>query len=148
LDKPAINKLIADIDKVQKKIDANPNNNDEPTEGTSTILSHAYKIIEKYSDELIIAFDKEYPEQTKIAKEDKKAYACVSKTEKKRSVIEVWKEFFAGEYAGGSFVFWIILAALVDIAGFIFFDIAFKRKVKFEKEMKVVNNQSPNKERT
>jgi hypothetical protein len=128
LDKPAINKLIADIDKVQKKIDANPNNNDEPTEGTSTTLSTAYKNIEKYSDELIIEFDKKYPEQTKIAKEDKKAYAGVSKIEKMRSVIEVWKEFFAGSYAGRGFLFWVIIAALVDIAGFIFFDIAFSKK--------------------
>jgi hypothetical protein len=45
-----------------------------------------------------------------------------------RSVVEVWKDFFAGKYAGRGFIFWIIIAALVDIAGFIFFDIAFRKE--------------------
>ncbi len=128
LDKPTINKLIAQIQKVQDKIDKNPANNDEPTEETTIILSQAYKIIEKYSDVLIVNFDKQYPGMTKIAKEDKQAYAGVSKTEKMRSVIDVWKDFFAGKYAGRGFAFWIIIACLVDIAGFIFFDIAFAKR--------------------
>jgi len=128
LDKPAITKLIAKIQTVQNKIDANPSKNDEPTEETTNTLSQAYKIIEKYSDVLITEFDKKYPEQMKIAKEDKKIYAGVSRTEKMRSVIDVWKDFFAGKYAGRGFVFWILIAGLVDIAGFIFFDIAFARR--------------------
>jgi hypothetical protein len=128
LDKPAINKLIADLQKVQNKIDAHPTSNDEPTEATTVTLSQAYKIIEKYSDVLISNFDKQYPALTKIAKEDKLIYAGVSRTERMRSVIDVWRDFFAGKYAGRGFAFWIIVAALVDIAGFIFFDIAFAKK--------------------
>jgi len=128
LDKPAINKLITKIQFVQDKIDKNPSNNDEPTEETTTTLSQAYKIIEKYSDVLISNFDKQYPALTKIAKDDKAAYAGVSKTEKLRSVIDVWKDFFARKYADYGFFYWIIIAALVDIAGFIFFDIAFAGK--------------------
>jgi hypothetical protein len=128
LDKAQIKNLIAEIQTVQNKMQAMPNKNDEPTEKTSIILSQAYKIIDNYSDVLINEFDKTHPDKIKLAKEDKKAFSGVSKTEKMRSVIEVWKDFFAGKYAGRGFVFWIIIAALVDIAGFIFFDIAFKKE--------------------
>jgi hypothetical protein len=128
LDKPAINKLVAQLQKVQDKMNGSPANNDEPTEETTITLSQAYKIIEKYSDVLIGNFDVQYPALTKIAREDKIAYAGVSKTEKMRSVIDVWKDFFAGKYAGRGFIFWIVIAALVDIAGFIFFDIAFAKR--------------------
>jgi hypothetical protein len=128
LDKPQIKNLIAEIQTVQNKMQAMPGNNDEPTEKTSIVLSQAYKIIDNYSDVLINEFDKTHPDRIKMAKEDKKAFSGVSKTEKMRSVIEVWKNFFAGNYAGSGFIFWIIIAALVDIAGFIFFDIAFKKE--------------------
>ncbi|MEP7197111.1 MAG: hypothetical protein ABI851_11385 [Saprospiraceae bacterium] len=128
LDKPAINKLIFKIEAVQTKIDNHPTNNDEPTEETTTTLSQAYKIIEKYSDILITEFEKKYPREIKNTIEDKKVYAGVSKTERMLSVIDIWKDFFARKYSGRGFVFWIIIAALVDIAGFIFFDIAFAKK--------------------
>lgn len=128
LDKPAINKLIAKVEAVQAKIDKNPISNNEPTEETTVTLSQAYKIIEEYSDVLIADFEKKYPDQMKNTIEDKKAYAGVSKTERMRSVIDVWRDYFAGVYGGRGFVFWIIIAVLVDIAGFFFFDIAFARK--------------------
>lgn len=128
LDKETIGNLIRYIDKVEKKIEAKATTHDEPTVRTINMLSRSYKIIEKYSDVLIVNFDKKYPQFTKIAKEDKVVYAGVSKTEKMRSVIDVWKDYFAGKYAGRGFLFWIIIAALIDIAGFIFFDIAFARK--------------------
>ena len=44
------------------------------------------------------------------------------------SVFDVWEDFFAGEYAGNGFAFWIIISILVDIAAFIFFDLAFKKR--------------------
>jgi hypothetical protein len=127
LDKPQIKNLILEIQRVQDKMQNNPTKNDEPTEKTSIVLSQAYKIVDNYSDVLINEFKKSYPDKIKLAEEDKKAFSGVSKTEKMRSVIEVWKEFFAGKYAGRGFIFWILIAALVDIAGFIFFDIAFKK---------------------
>lgn len=128
LDKPTINRLIAKIEAVQSKIDNNPASNDEPTPSTTVTLSQAYKIIEKYSDVLITEFENKYPNLIKQTIEDRKVYAGVSKTERMRSVIDVWKDFFAGIYGGRGFAFWIIIAALVDIAGFIFFDIAFAKK--------------------
>ena len=84
-------------------------------------------MINNYSDLLINEFELTHPDQIKLTREKKKYFSGVSKTEKMRSVIEVWKEFFKGKYAGRGFVFWIILAALVDIAGFLFFSLAFKR---------------------
>lgn len=44
------------------------------------------------------------------------------------SVYDVWYDFVTGEEGGLSFVFWIIISILVDIAAFIFFDIAFKKR--------------------
>lgn len=43
------------------------------------------------------------------------------------SVFDVWEDFLKGEYAGHGFTFWIIISILVDIAAFIFFDLAFKK---------------------
>lgn len=128
LDRPQIKNLITEIQTAQNKMQAMPNNNEEPTEKTSIVLSQAYKIIDNYSDVLINEFDKTNPNEIRLAIEDKKSFSGVSKTEKMRSVIEIWKDFFAGKYAGRGFVFWIIIAALVDIAGFIFFDIASKKE--------------------
>lgn len=128
LDKEEINKLIGKIQAVQKKIDTGAGNHGEPTEETTTMLSQAYTIITQYSDVLINEFERQYPDEIKKTIEDKKAYAGVTKTEKMRSVIDVWKDYFRGQYAGRGFLYWIVLAALVDIAGFIFFDIAFARR--------------------
>lgn len=43
------------------------------------------------------------------------------------SVIDVWEDFFRGKYPK-SFFGYILLSILVDVAAFIFFDFAFKRK--------------------
>jgi len=128
LDKPEIQRLSAEIQLVQDKLSAISPKNDEPTEKTTHTLTQAYKIISSYSDVLINEFEKSYPDNIRMAKEDKRVYSDVSKTERMRSVIEVWKDFFAGKYAGRGFLFWIVIAALVDIAGFIFFDIAFRNE--------------------
>lgn len=42
------------------------------------------------------------------------------------NVYDVWQDFLNGEYPG-SFIFWILISILVDIAAFIFFDLAFKK---------------------
>ena len=63
---------------------------------------------------------------------DKEKYTAENPvTDSKRllSVKDVWQDFFAGKYAGRGFVFWIIISILVDLAAFIFFDLAFKKEV-------------------
>ncbi len=52
----------------------------------------------------------------------------VTKTSRMLSVIDVWKDYFAGLYEGRGFIFWIILSIIIDVAAFIFFDYAFKRR--------------------
>lgn len=52
----------------------------------------------------------------------------VTKVKRMISVFDVWEDFLKGEYAGHGFFFWVIISILVDIAAFIFFDIAFKRR--------------------
>ncbi|MDH6303904.1 hypothetical protein M2459_000236 [Parabacteroides sp. PF5-5] len=128
LNQDDIRKLITEIQRVQNKMHADPNNNEEPTARTSIILSQAYKIINNYSDILIKEFEKSHPDKIKLSQEDKKHFSGISETERMRSVVDVWKDFFSGKYAGRGFIFWVMLGALVDIAGFIFFDIAFAKR--------------------
>jgi hypothetical protein len=126
---------IQQINKIQNAllVDAdnfiNPDNKEFKT--AKGILTNSLATIKNYSD----GFIKYYPTASPILGDDylqpqgKNAVKqdIVSKTQKMESVIEVWKDFFAGKYAGRGFLFWIIIAVLVDIAGFIFFDIAFKK---------------------
>jgi hypothetical protein len=118
LDKKSIRKLITEIQKIQNKISVMPTSNDEPTQLTRDILTQSFAIINQYSDVL----KQTYPNARVLL-----AYP-LPMIVKLDSVVEVWKEFFAGKYADRGFVFWIIIAALIDIAGFIFFDIAFKNR--------------------
>lgn len=52
----------------------------------------------------------------------------VAKTKRMLSVLDVWGDWMAGKFAGHGFFWWIMLAVLVDIAAFIFFDLAFRRR--------------------
>lgn len=83
-------------------------------------LQKGYTTIKNYADYVIFKSDS-----------DKELYTAdnlVTKTTKLLSVIDVWKDFLAGKHAGRGFVFWIVISILVDIAAFIFFDIAFKKR--------------------
>lgn len=51
----------------------------------------------------------------------------ITKVKRLMSVFDVWQDYLSGEYNGYGFIFWIIISILVDIAAFIFFDLAFKR---------------------
>ena len=62
---------------------------------------------------------------------DKIAYTSpnsVTKVKRLISVFDVWGDFIKGEYAGHGFFFWVLISILVDVAAFIFFDIAFKKR--------------------
>lgn len=61
---------------------------------------------------------------------DKKLYTTENletNTKRMLSVIDVWIDFFKGKYPI-SFLFYVLLSILVDIAAFIFFDFAFKKR--------------------
>lgn len=49
-----------------------------------------------------------------------------TRTKRMISVFDVWKDFLSGKYPF-SFVYYIILSILVDVAAFMFFDFAFKK---------------------
>ena len=88
------------------------------------VLKKSYATIKNYAD--FINFNVE---------EDKARYLAdnqITRTSGMLSVIDVWKNFVTGEYKGRGFVFWVVIAILVDIAAFVFFDITFKKKEDYE----------------
>ncbi len=61
---------------------------------------------------------------------DKIVYTAVNpvtKVKRMISVFDVWNDFLKGEFSGHGFVFWILISILVDVAAFIFFDLAFMK---------------------
>ena len=63
--------------------------------------------------------------------DDKQLYTAANpqtKVTRLLSVYDVWVDFVTGKEGGLAFVFWIIISILVDVAAFIFFDIAFKKR--------------------
>jgi hypothetical protein len=113
-------KAYNELDILQNQIKAGAINlNDaKEIEGVSDKINRGYAVIKTNSNAV------------KFENEDKKAYTAenpVSKVKRLTSVFDVWKDFLGGAYAGSGFLFWVIIAILVDIAAFIFFDITFKK---------------------
>lgn len=84
------------------------------------------KLIKGYST--IKTYEKHVTFQTPEDKDDYTSPNQVTKVKRMLSVIDVWKDFIDGKYAGQGFLFWIIISVLVDIAAFIFFDLSFKKR--------------------
>lgn len=115
----------SDIKKVQSAISGlnemrNSGVQDDATINTANgILKGAYSTVKNYSDMVVFKTDA-----------DREAYTAenqVTKTTRLLSVIDTWMDFINGKYAGRGFIFWIIISILVDVAAFVFFDIAFKK---------------------
>ncbi|MCQ2318841.1 MAG: hypothetical protein MJZ90_08000 [Bacteroidales bacterium] len=82
-------------------------------------LYHSYGTISTYRS--FVSFD---------SPEDKYDYTrenIVTKVDGITSVFNVWKDIFEGKYNGHGLWYWIVLSILVDIAAFVFFDIAFAK---------------------
>lgn len=66
---------------------------------------------------------------------DKEKYTremIISDTKAMRSVPDVWNDFLTTEkYKGHGFLWWVLIALLVDLSAFIFFDIAQKKNEDF-----------------
>lgn len=63
--------------------------------------------------------------------EDEASYTANSPITKVKSLISVfdaWEDFLKGDYEGHGFFFWIIISILIDVAAFIFFDMAFRKR--------------------
>lgn len=81
-------------------------------------LNKGYSTIKNYKD--YVAFQNN---------EDKDRFTADNPETRVRrmlNVYDVWVDFLHGDFPG-SFIFWIIISILVDIAAFIFFDLAFKK---------------------
>ncbi len=83
-------------------------------------LQTAYSLIKNYSK--YIDFNSQSDREIYMANNP------VTNIKRLMSVFDVWKDFFRGLYKGHGFVFWILISILVDIAAFIFFDLAFKKE--------------------
>ena len=90
------------------------------TNGVCDKLNEGYNAIKKNKD--FVNFGSTEEEEIYTASNP------VTKVKRLVSVFDVWKDFLKGEYKGQGFAFWIIVSILVDVAAFIFFDLAFRRK--------------------
>lgn len=115
----------ADIKRVQNAVYGlnemrNNGVQDDATINTANgILKGAYSTVKNYQDMVVFKSDADRERYT--------ADNQVTKTTRLLSVIDTWLDFINGKYAGRGFVFWVIIAILVDFAAFVFFDIAFKK---------------------
>lgn len=101
------------------KINVNNPKDMTGTGGVCDKLNEAYITIKNNKD--FVNFDSDASKALYTAENP------VTKVKRMVSVFDVWKDFFHKEYAGYGFIFWIIVSILVDIAAFIFFDLAFRK---------------------
>lgn len=83
-------------------------------------LKDGYNIVS--ANKSFIQFDKDSDDKEIYTKEN-----AETRTKRMSSVKEVFVDFIKGKYPG-SFWYYVLLSILVDIAAFIFFDIAFMKK--------------------
>lgn len=96
----------------------------EDIDNTNVLLNKSYNTIKMYNEFVEFAKDKDGNYIDKDYYVPAEGKNIVTKTSRIKSVINVWQDFFKGKYKGMGFIYWILIAALVDIAGFIFFVIS------------------------
>lgn len=122
-----VNKVDNNLVLLKKYIDEGTINLNNPKDmtgngGVCDRLNEAYIVIKNNKN--FVNFDSEVSKATYTAENP------ITKVKRMVSVFDVWKDFIHKEYAGYGFLFWIIISILVDVAAFIFFDLAF-RKTEF-----------------
>ena len=90
----------------------------EDIQGVCDKLNAGYNAVKKNKDFVNFSSPEDEAKYT--------AEAPVTEVKRVISVFDVWGDFLDGKYEGYGFTFWIIISILVDVAAFIFFDIAFK----------------------
>lgn len=114
--------MLADLEVMEDTIQAMVNAgevDEDLIKQTEGVLQGAYALIKNNSK--FVDFDEN----------DVEIYTAenlVTRTKRLLSVFDVWVDFVKGRYAGSGFFFWIIISILVDVAAFIFFDLAFKKE--------------------
>lgn len=120
-DSQAIQENIKKITATQDKIKKYPANNGEPTIATEDVLNNSYFLIVKYYQGL---------DEEELRGKANEYNSNISQTAKMRNVTTVWMGMLKGDdlYKGRGLWYWVIVALMIDIAGFIFFDIAFRKR--------------------
>lgn len=95
----------------------------EQVAAVEKVIDRAYKTIGAYSE--FVNF-KGHDKEIYVPSDGKEAITKVKST---ISVYYVWKNMLTtNKYEGHGLWFWVVMAILVDVAAFIFFDIAFARR--------------------
>lgn len=95
----------------------------EQVAAAEKVIDRAYKTIGAYSE--FVNF-KGHDKEIYVPSDGKEAITKVKST---ISVYNVWKDMLTtNKYEGHGLWFWVVMAILVDVAAFIFFDIAFARR--------------------
>lgn len=111
--------LLKEIDKIEKDIkDESINLNDRDE------IGNIVETIEK--SYALIANNLSWVNINPLDKATFENGHPVTNVKRLMSVYDVWMDMFRGDLHAGGFAFWLIISILVDVAAFIFFDIAFK----------------------
>lgn len=94
-------------------------NDAEGIENVCDKLNSGYTTIRK--NRVFVNFDPKSDEEKYTAPN------AVTDVKRMVSVVDVWSDFLNGKYSGYGFAFWIFISILVDVAAFIFFDLAFRK---------------------
>jgi hypothetical protein len=102
--------------------------NNDPSALNDIVFAHeldnrlltGYATIKTYKN--FVSFDPKSDEERYTAQHP------ITRIKRLMSVFDVWKDTLNGVYKGHGFIFWILISILVDIAAFIFFDLAFKKE--------------------
>ena len=83
------------------------------------MLKQARQVIEKSYAVLESSFGDLYKPDSNVYRSDRLI-----------KVTKVWEDYFKGEFNSTDYTlwYWILLSVIIDIAAFVFFDIAFKRE--------------------
>ena len=131
-DKKAFAENIRAITNIENKLKKNPTASDEPTEATRLVLDNSYSLISKYFDGLSDGLGGDQKNSlfgTKAYSESQK-YKNVTMTRQMLSVVTVWRDFLHGDpkLKGRGLWYWVMLSIFIDLAGFVFFDLAFRKE--------------------
>lgn len=123
------------LDNVENKIKAQPDNG-EPSGTTANVLTQSYRYIANYfknlktvftNDNVIGLNDRDLNEINNVIRQYD---TNDTQTKKMLNVFDVWRGLLAGDplFKGRGLWFWVIVSLMIDVAGFVFFDIAFRER--------------------
>lgn len=121
--KPEAERALRNIDVMEKRLQemaAAGDVDDDVVRQTDVAVKAGYGVVHNYAQ--FVDFH---------SPEDRELYTAadpVTRTSRMLSVVDVWRDYFSGRYDGRGFIFWILLSLVVDVAAFIFFDIAQRRE--------------------